>query len=578
MFILFKKEFIISIYFIIIIKCNIISDKKNNKNEVTSLIYESDNFKSDKLNLERINDSINFKLNESKIFIGHDSIYSELGNEKKLFSKLICFFFILISIISIILIYFDFKDDKIISRQYNLSTSQKANEEYKKLKNTNISKGTFSFSFFLMKYIYPLSGILYIYNFDYPRYIRFIVCIINYLFNILITIFIYYIHFYSNSKPELEFLFPNFILTILISIIFHFLGDLIIGYLLNYEDKRRNIFKPKFENLRKYTYYTIKKDILFNSKWQLIRNRILSYYRICGKYILINKKLDKYGKYVKNKIMNINGKYSDIRLSHSFNNQDEEKNFDRNSGLTERLLPPSNNYDNKIRESTNNLKTSIINNKSYPNENTENNNNLKIEKGCEPFSFSRFGINNMKLKTVKKIEDIRNRYINKIAEVKYDETLEDNYNAKTYNNLEIEVLDNYTYISTDKMTNKLKYANSSSNKMFLNIFTNIITLILLVLVTQGLFIIYFQINKEDEDKEKIFYVSIFIIIFIIDLVIYYLISLFIAFSIPKLYGKKKKNCLNKLIFKLFIEKYIVYLYKMRLLLIKYHKEFEYIDK
>ena len=42
--------------------------------------------------------------------------------------------------------------------------------------------------------------------------------------------------------------------------------------------------------------------------------------------------------------------------------------------------------------------------------------------------------------------------------------------------------------------------------------------------------------------------------------------------------KEKKNCLNKLIFKLFIEKHILYLYKMRLLITKYHKEFEYIDK
>lgn len=43
----------------------------------------------------------------------------------------------------------------------------------------------------------------------------------------------------------------------------------------------------------------------------------------------------------------------------------------------------------------------------------EKRNKFRISKGVDSFSFSKFGINNMKLKTVKRIEDIRNRYINK---------------------------------------------------------------------------------------------------------------------------------------------------------------------
>ena len=59
---------------------------------------------------------------------------------------------------------------------------------------------------------------------------------------------------------------------------------------------------------------------------------------------------------------------------------------------------------------------------------------FRISKGAEPFSFSKYGINNMKLKTVKKIEDIKNRYINKKKEIKFDE----NYYSKFVPYLEID--------------------------------------------------------------------------------------------------------------------------------------------
>lgn len=50
--------------------------------------------------------------------------------------------------------------------------------------------------------------------------------------------------------------------------------------------------------------------------------------------------------------------------------------------------------------------------------------NLYIEKGVESFTFSKLGQNNLRLKTVKRIEDIRNRYILNTNELNFDETLE----------------------------------------------------------------------------------------------------------------------------------------------------------
>ena len=72
----------------------------------------------------------------------------------------------------------------------------------------------------------------------------------------------------------------------------------------------------------------------------------------------------------------------------------------------------------------------------------------------------------MKLKTVKKIEDIKNRYINKKKEIKFDETVEIDKEVKIFENLDIESLEGYTYISTDAMIDKIRnYKNQEENHM-----------------------------------------------------------------------------------------------------------------
>ena len=60
----------------------------------------------------------------------------------------------------------------------------------------------------------------------------------------------------------------------------------------------------------------------------------------------------------------------------------------------------------------------------------------------------------MKLKTLKKIEDIRNRYIANRNKIKYDETLDVDAYVKTFDNLDLDALEYYTSISTDVIINK----------------------------------------------------------------------------------------------------------------------------
>ena len=457
----------------------------------------------------------------------------------------------IISIISIILICIDLYEDKKNIKKYNLTINLKANEEYKKLKKTFIARSQFNFSLFLMKYIYPPLSLFYIYNYDYPRYIRFVISIIQYLISAFFCICIVYIPIYwsnpnikndDNQGPTVDIILIKIFFSIVFLMFYRFIYHLIVRYLLNYDDKNRNIFKSKYENLRKYVYYSIKKDILFNSKWRTIRNRIISYNRICGNSILINKKLDKYGKYAVNKIMYKTSNINKISNYLSCNSLTigQERDFETKSDLSERLLPPSNSLNPKIKESKN-LKNNINSSISQIKENFKNNDNLYIIKSIESFSFSKFGINNMKLKSVQKIEDIKNRYIINKNEIKYDETLDVHSYVKTYDNLEIEALENYTYISTDKMINKLNKINSNSNRILINLFINFILLIFLLLITQGLFHLYFQTKS----VFHLFYIFISTI-FIGNLIIYFLICFITPCLISKYYGKKKKKLLKQI--------------------------------
>jgi hypothetical protein len=190
----------------------------------------------------------------------------------------------------------------------------------------------------------------------------------------------------------------------------------------------------------------------------------------------------------------------------------------------------------------------------------------KISKGVESFSFSRYGINNMKSKTVKKIEEIKNRYINKKKDIKFDETLELDKDIKIFENLDIESLEGFTYISTDTTINKLNSIKINSNKMIINIFTGVTLIIILLLINFCLMLL--QMGEASQNHESDI-TSTLLVFFIDNIIINFLIHrgicLFIAFSIPKFYGKKKRNCFYKLIFDIYYEKYIRYLYRIRLL-------------
>ena len=372
------------------------------------------------------------------------------------FHLILCF--LLVPALSIILILIDMKQDKTIKKNIGLPSNEKVKNEYNLFKKSFIISAKYLFSWFLFKYHYPITNIIFVYNYNHPRYIRLIIYITTILFNTLIISILL-----IQIKDPSIYSYNNFG-NILISLIFTFIISIIMDFALNFISKfifefhliRREIFKTKLEIIRRYIYYVVKKDILFNSKWHLIRNRMITYYRLCGPLLLNQVKKNKYQRYVKNKL-------KDPARENALFSISEDKSFNNSSFLINTLnksdiLKEVNEIDtkeNKIEISNKKRKSAELEDIKEKLNEKDKKSKFRISKGAEPFSFSKYGINNMKLKTVKKIEDIKNRYINKKKEIKFDETIEIDKEVKIFENLDIESLEGYTYISTDAMIDKI---------------------------------------------------------------------------------------------------------------------------
>ena len=486
--------------------------------------------------------------------------------------------FLIIPIFSIILIVIDMFEDKTIRKKMSLPSNVKIKNEYNSFKNTFIIKAKYLFSWFLFKFHYPITNIIFIYNYNHPRYIRLIIYIITLLFNTLLTTTLYILIIKLDENFEIDSasnIFISLIFSFIISIIMDLVLNFTLKFLFEFHEVRREIFKKKLETLRRYIYYDVKKDILFNSKWHSIRNRMIVYYRLCGSLLLRQVKKNKYQKYAKNKFKNANEDFllfsqnSEISSNNSSLVFDNLNKTDIMSDKKEKNLNEGK-KDNPKRKNSVSSFSKLNDNKSekIPEKINEKGikNKFKISKGVESFSFSKFGINNMKLKTVKKIEEIKNRYINKKKDIKFDETREIDKDTKIFENLDIESLEGFTYISTDAMIDKLNSIQTNSNKMIINIFTGVILVIILVLINLGLIIIQMgEANKNNKAPIEQILLAIFIEIIAINFIIHRVICLFIAFSIHNFYGKKKRNCCYKLIFDIYYEKYIRYLYRIRLM-------------
>jgi hypothetical protein len=319
--------------------------------------------------------------------------------------------------------------------------------------------------------------------------------------------------------------------------------------------------------LKECVHIIFKKDFVFNKKLKLIQKRIIAYTKFCSKYILENKKKDKLSNYLEYK------KYQQIPNKNKFTNIkflllknktiNTEKKID---SLKEKLLD-SNNYEintSSKRKYSIDTKSKNIKNK-----------NLTICKAVKPFTLTKKSNNiSISMTNVYKYEYIRNKYIfNNSQNRGYNK--ENNPKTIKYINLYIETQKNYSYIfSNDISMNQLITTYNKSKLMTIKLI-NTSLLFTLIIIDIGIAIV---LNKMYEEYDNYIIINWLIPtlfqILIINFIINYLFALFSSFLLFSYYDKRNNNCLYKVIFYIFVEKYMRYLYKIRLLINKYYREFE----
>ena len=530
-------------------------------------IPQKDNFFHNK-NITFPQNNINYP---SKNFLGqllkdNNTIEWDIELTKKLDQLIFYISFSIITIFSLILIFIDIEEDKKIINFYNFTNIKKADyiyQKYKKIKNKKVLR----FALQLAKYHHPIGNILTMYDFNHPRYIRFLIEIIKIQLYLLISP----LFFVCTNNIYVQFLY-----SLIVSFILYIFTEIIT---IEFRKIRKNIWKPRLEYLRKYVYYNIKKDVLFNSKWQSVKKRLVTYCRVCGDSILINKPQDKYEIYMQDKKYNNNSR-SFVNLSKSNEGKlPSMQNYkeSRNESLTELSL-----FYGKMSDENSIFFTNISNhNKNeYKNRNktsstsSKTEDNFVIDYSINPFAISKHGQNRLPLKKVLKIEDIRNKYILNKTEIKYDQTVDIYDIEKIFKNLEIESLDNYTFISNFTVINYLRSSNNDSYKIMKNILINLLFLCILIIV--NFLLICVLKNIENKLNWHYWYILIFVQLILVNFLAHFVLCLFISFMLFHYYGKHKKNYMIKMFFKIFVEKYMRYLFKIKLLIQKYDKEFQFI--
>ena len=156
--------------------------------------------------------------------------------------------------LSIILILIDMKQDKTIKKNIGLPSNEKVKNEYNLFKKSFIISAKYLFSWFLFKYHYPITNIIFVYNYNHPRYIRLIIYITTILFNTLIISILLIQIMGQSIYPYYNFgnIIVSLIFTFIISIIMDFVLNFISKFIFEFHLIRREIFKTKLEILRRY--------------------------------------------------------------------------------------------------------------------------------------------------------------------------------------------------------------------------------------------------------------------------------------------------------------------------------------
>ena len=497
-----------------------------------------------------------------------------------------------------------------------LSYTEKVKDNYLKVKSLN---NTSLCSFSILTYIYkfPYLSPLRNCNLQVPKYVKHFIntLAISYGVSTPLLLFFFYMPFAEKQSiidkrdvknPDFKVIDKHIIFKYLNRcIIFSLFGVIISGLFIwimgkilvfnkdekNYWRTMKNIFSNYIEN-------KIKREVLFGSSWNKIKLRMIAYYYICGNYIL-NKNMKKKRK--------INEHFINYLTTSQAKERDSENMLlplDCNEEMLE--LRDNKSKSGKYRApSINNKKGTIKNNHfSLGAINDSKDESINTNKNIKVVNMDNFQLYGSKIKVNKlieknnKFERIKNKYICKKSN---KDSLEDEIESGSrscsfeYNNyykdLEIQYENNITFLSIGeyiiseaiikKQTKKGKTStvSISSNQNPEGYWPIIISSFVLSILLLTFVIIMFKCIKLILDDFGSFIINIWIsssiFIYLFAYPVLYYIKIFIgSFLLFKCYHLKNR-LIGKFFYWIFVDKTMIYIFKVRNYITKYKKEIDY---
>ena len=572
-------------------KCNIIDDISITENENLANYYKSLQFKS-------VNYTYTNKC--SKIF-------------------LILFLTLLLIPGLLFLLYDIFRANKIINKNDGIDFKEERRDYYNQVRIYTDS--TISFAIFSTFNEFPYCSAFNANHYTSPKFIKHLIVVTALLLGFILNLIPFFFSLPFEEKQILidkrdikleeevdihsirlikKYVIIGFICSFISLICVHLFIKL-FNKILKIEEKNTNYWKKIKDILKDYMYFEIKKNRNFGKNFSTIKKRIKAFYALCGRYLLNknimthpdrDKKLENYIKYTGK--MNKSNKFLENKKIEVY---DISKNKDNKIGTEkEPLLYELPKNDNNIINDNNNIKTTSeytppnINTNTYIKKSAiittsaDSNQEIKlgdILKKIRPIKSDSFQIS----KITNNRFDITKNTINRLEKIKYKYINSGNTNISKYfrkiANINIEpplvrcYNDNITILNFEEYSenNKKDTSNTGTEICLLVIMTCIIGFIFFFLLFIGIIIINYLMNKYEYFMVKI-WILCSIVILVICYFLLYLIKIIIgSLLLFKYYHKRKSGCFYKFLFKIFVNKNLIYMFKIRNYITKYRREF-----
>ena len=525
---------------------------------------------------------------------------------------------------------YDIKNDEKNYENNSMTFSEKIKQKYLQVKKLNNSS-IFSFALHASMYQFPYFSPFRTCDYKSPKYIKHFVISIAIFYGFFIALIPFYIFVPFKELKDIidkrDIKNPNFEVNTIVlfryinrGIIFSIFGVCvtrliiyIFGIIFSYNNDEFEFWREMKTIFTNYIYNEIKGNVLLGPTWNKIKTRMIAYINICGDYILNKRKNNKktnFDDYLLTKEKSSECKSNTNRLLPS-DDLDEGINLDFSdikSNKSGNYRAPSidsinNSFRNRNIDNHYSLNVETINNTSSKSSKSSKKEIKSKKELLEVINTDNFQLYSRKIKRDKtitknnKFERIKNKYIctrkNKVLyEIEIDSMSENalSYNEFYYNTqLTIENKINLSYLSLPEfITNDTLnlYSDNTWETTKINmkfkpegywklVIVNIILFILLLLLIFGIFVFdKIFLNYFGIFIIKVWLISAVCIYAIIYPLFYYIKNCIGSFLLFKCYHLKNRFY-NKIFFTIFVNKTMVYIFKVRNYITKYNNELDY---